>query len=127
MLLAFSLVMAANENANQNAGKSENKTLNETENKNVSEKPENKTLNYGQCVTAGVDIKNTCYRAAKDKQDSCKQVAANATSKKAETTKCRNTYNQEMKHCKTDFKAAKTECARLTKPDFFEKLKYAFK
>jgi len=79
-------------------------------------------MTYGQCVVAGVEIKNTCYETALNARESCVAEAGNSTSV---VNQCRTDYKQDKKQCKTDFKAAKRECIRITKPGMWERMRYS--
>ena len=82
-----------------------------------------KNMTYGQCVVAGVAIKNACYDTIKLAQTGC---TANATNDSAKTKTCKASYKKDLKTCKTDFKAVKTECIRTTKPGLWQRLRYIF-
>lgn len=80
-----------------------------------------KNMTYGQCVVAGVSIKNTCYDTSKQTQDSCR---TNAGDDSAKVKQCKTDYKKNMKQCKTDFKAAKKDCIQKTKPGLWERMRY---
>lgn len=101
LIIAVSLVFAANE-----------KTT------NTSEKAE-KNMTYGNCVSDGAQLKNTCYKLAKDTQSACKTQAANSTIAKDAVKTCRTEYKKSMNQCKNDFKSAKNECKKI-KHNFLE-------
>lgn len=107
LLLGFAL--AVSDNAAVKAD--DNKTMTEAKN-----------MTYGQCVVAGVQIKNACYDAVKQVRADC---IVNATDDSAKTAQCKTDYKKEMKQCKADFKATKKECIQTTKPGMWARLRYS--
>jgi len=81
-----------------------------------------KNMTYGQCVVAGVQIKNACYDTTKQAQADC---ITNATSDTGKVKQCKADYKKDMKTCKADFKAAKKECIQKTKPGLWQRLRYS--
>lgn len=77
-----------------------------------------KNMTYGKCVSAGAEIKNTCYNSAKEAEKTCKEQASNSTTKDATKT-CSADYKKSMNQCKTEFKNSKNECKKI-KHNFFE-------
>jgi hypothetical protein len=82
-------------------------------------------MTYGQCVVAGVELKNTCYDTIKQAKENCTINAGNASDKTAKK-QCKADYNKSMKQCKADFKSAKKDCVQKTKPKLWEKIRYSF-
>ena len=91
----------------------ENKTVDSKKNETA------KNMTYGQCVSEGASIKNTCYSDVKAVKDSCMNVAKNQTDVKTASQACNNNYKQEKKQCKAEFKKAKNECKKI-KHNFLE-------
>lgn len=95
----------------------------------MAEQPEDNTINknmtYGQCVTKGVEIKNTCYSSVKSVKSVCEQSAGNTSETKRALKICDSGYKTVKTQCKNDFKSAKKECKKI-KHNFFETLKYSF-
>jgi hypothetical protein len=81
-----------------------------------------KNMTYGQCVVAGVQIRNTCYETTKQARTDC---IANASNDSAKAKQCKADYKRDTNQCKTDFKIAKKDCIQKTKPKFWERLRYA--
>lgn len=88
-----------------------------------------KTGNFGQCVSDGATVKNTCYKTVKETLASCNVAAKNMTDSAASKTakkECKATYKKDMKQCKMDFKTVKKECGKI-KHSAFEGFKASFK
>lgn len=81
---------------------------------------------FGQCVSENADIKNVCYKSAKEVKTACKLEASNQTDYKPALRNCISQYKQDKNQCKFDFKSAKKECAKI-KHNFFDKVKTGFK
>lgn len=117
VILALSLVLAV-----------ENQSMNDKkEIKNLTEKNEPKAVSnmtYGKCVVESVGIRKTCFDNAKTSLVSCRNETN--TNESASKKDCNNSYKSVLKACKADFKNLKLECAKTTKPKFFEKLRYSF-
>ena len=77
-----------------------------------------KNMTYGKCVSAGVELKNTCYETSKANLKTCKDTAGED---KAAIKKCSSDYKKEKKDCKASFKSAKNECKKI-KHNFLETL-----
>lgn len=110
LAMMFTVVFAANENANPQV------TSMQTE----------KNMTYGQCVSAGAVIKNTCYGATKETYKTCAADAKNQTESRTAAKVCSTDYKKNMNDCKVSFKSAKKECAKI-KHNFLETLGSAFK
>ena len=80
-----------------------------------------KNMTYGQCVVAGVQVKNACYEATKQARENC---ITNASEDSAKIKQCKADYKKDTKQCKTDFKAAKKDCVQKTKPKLWERIRY---
>lgn len=109
-------VIAANDNA---AEMKDGKAVVKADDNSTMTGAKNGT--YGQCVVAGVQIKNACYDAVKQARADC----ISATNDSAATKQCKADYKKDTKQCKTDFKAAKKECIRTTKPGMWARLRYS--
>lgn len=81
-----------------------------------------KNMTYGQCVVAGVAIKNTCYDTSKQTLDTCRTDAADDSAK---IKQCKADYKKNKNQCKADFKAAKKTCIQQTKPKLWERIRYS--
>ncbi len=81
-----------------------------------------KNMTYGQCVVAGVQIKNACYETTSQARESC---ITNAADDSASVKQCKADYKKDKKQCKTDFKAAKKVCIQKTKPGLWERMRYS--
>jgi hypothetical protein len=72
-----------------------------------------KNMTFGQCVSDGAAVKNTCYSTAKDTRTSCMANARNQTDAKSAARSCKQAYDAQMKTCKAGFKQAKKECSKI--------------
>ena len=94
---------------------------------NESAKPV-KNMTYGQCVSAGAVIKNSCYNETKTTRLGCMALANSQNDSaiaKQERTKCKQAYKTAKKECKKAFKAAKQECKKI-KHNFIESAQAEF-
>lgn len=83
----------------------------------------NKTnMTYGQCVSAGAEIKNTCYEQVKQTSTTCDSTAAKDKAMKKE---CNSAYKTQKNACKDSFKQYKTSCKQI-KHNFLETIRYSF-
>ena len=78
-----------------------------------------KNMTYGKCVSAGAELKNTCYDTAKQTKKTCIEQASNSTTSKDAAKTCATDYKKSMNQCKTEFKNSKNECKKI-KHNFFE-------
>lgn len=120
-ILAVSLALASNENSNNHSKDNKKNETNHTENK---AQKENKTMNYGRCVSNFTKIKNDCFKLVKESCKDCKILAKNSTKTnqngtiipsnktdiKNKTAICKDSYKNNLESCKLEFKQFKDTC-----------------
>ena len=128
-ILAISLTLASNEHSNNHTkDNKKNQTSNETNTNHTENEThkENKTMNYGRCVSNFTKVKNSCFKEVKEAQKLCVKsarnltfidennvtVPANKTEVKNEITVCRVSYKEDLQLCKTEFKVSKETCGQ---------------
>jgi predicted nucleic acid-binding protein len=81
---------------------------------------------FGNCVSDGAVLKNTCYETVKTAKETCKMDAKAQNASRTVIKGCDQTYKKDKKQCKTVFKSSKNECKKI-KHNFFEGAKASFK
>lgn len=83
-------------------------------------------MTFGKCVSDAAQIRQGCYEIEKSISKQCVNIA-NLTKDKNKETQCFSDYKESKKNCKSIFKEAKVTCIQIYKPNFWEKMQYAFK
>ena len=110
LLLAF--VMADEQNLIQN-------------NSNASSEKTIKNMTFGQCVADAVKIKQECFEQQQQTYKTCLNASKTGKDKQAAKT-CLSDGKQAKNSCKTSFKDAKKICIQQTKPNFWQRMRFAF-
>ena len=109
LIVGFSLVIAQGDKNNESA------------------KPV-KNMTYGQCVSAGAVLKNSCYNETKNVRSGCmaqSKLQNDSAIAKSARAQCNADYKTAKKECKRAFKSAMQECRKI-KHNFIESVQAEF-